>query len=72
MEISKEKLGMNVRKGREKRGLSVEEVARRLGESAECVMKIEAGKKHVTLPMALSICAVLEMTPNELLDGVRS
>ena len=71
MEISKEKLGMNVRKGREKRGISVEEMARRLGESAESVTKIEAGKKHVTLPMALSICAVLEMTPNELLDDVQ-
>ena len=63
---------MNVRKGREKRGLSVDEMANQLGESAECVMKIEAGKKHVTLAMALSICAVLEMTPNELLDGVQA
>ena len=62
---------MNVRKGREKRGLSVEEMAYQLRESKECVMKIEEGKKHVTLQMALSICAVLEMAPSELLDGVQ-
>lgn len=71
MEISKEKLGRNIRMQRERLGMSVEDAAYQMGESAEWLMKIEAGKKHVTLPMALSICAVLEMTPNELLDDVQ-
>lgn len=71
MKISKAKLGRNIRSGRERLGMSVEEMAYRLGESTENVMKIEAGRKYVSLETGLAICVVLEMTPNELLENVQ-
>ncbi len=71
MEISTEKLGANIRRERERRRLSIEELAERIEESAESVIRIENGKKRVTIALLLSFCWALDVTPNELLEGVK-
>ena len=70
MQISKEKLGMNIRAAREGRGMSMEELARCIDKSVQDVEKMEAGKKQVTLVTAITICGALEIPYNDLFDGI--
>lgn len=51
--------------------MSAEELAKRMGESTECVMQIEKGRKYLTVQMLMSVCLALDVTPNELLEGVK-
>lgn len=72
MQISRKRLGMNVRAARERKGLSVEELAMEIKEPVEDVEKIESGttRKDMSLDVAMSICFALDITPNELFDGI--
>ena len=72
MKISWKKLGANVRAARERKGLSVEELAMDIKEPVEDVEKIESGttRKGMSLDVAMSICFALDITPNELFDGI--
>ena len=72
MQISKKRLGANVRAARERKGMSVEELAMGIVERTETVEKIEAGTMQgdMSLEVALSICFALDITSNELFEGV--
>lgn len=70
MKISMYRLCKNISRTREKRDMSAEELAKRMGESTECVMQIEKGRKYLTVQMLMSVCLALDVTPNELLEGV--
>ena len=69
--ISMYRLCKNISRTREKRDMSAEELAKRMGESTECVMQIEKGRKYLTVQMLMSVCLALDVTPNELLEGVK-
>ena len=71
MNISMYRLCKNISRTREKRDMSAEELAKRMGESTECVMQIEKGRKYLTVQMLMSVCLALDDTPNELLEGVK-
>lgn len=71
MNISMYRLCKNISRTREKRDMSAEELAKRMGESTECVMQIEKGRKYLTVQMLMSVCLALDVTPNELLEGVK-
>ena len=70
MKVSMEKLGGNIRRLREERGLSVEELADKAGATADYVKKSEAGKRQITLYAAMCFCDALNVAPTELLDGI--
>ena len=70
MKISMYRLCKNISRTREKRDMNAEELAKRMGESTECVMQIEKGRKYLTVQMLMSVCLALDVTPNELLEGV--
>ena len=72
MQISMKKLGANVRAARERKGLSVEDLAMDINEPVEAVGKIETGttQEDMSLEVALSICYALDITPDELFDGI--
>ena len=69
--ISMYRLCKNISRTREKRDMSAEELAKRMGESTECVMQIEKGRKYLTVQVLMSVCLALDVTPNELLEGVK-
>ena len=71
MNISMYRLCKNISRTRENRDMSAEELAKRMGESTECVMQIEKGRKYLTVQMLMSVCLALDVTPNELLEGVK-
>jgi len=70
VKISTYRLCKNISQVRQKRGISVKELAQRIDESVECVMQIEEGRKYMTLAMLMSICQALNVTPDVLLDDV--
>lgn len=72
MKVSWTKMGENIRMYRENRGMSVEELAQKSGETADCVKKAEEGRRRITLATALALCNALGITPNELLAGVEN
>lgn len=62
------RFGLFIRKERERRELTQEEMARKLGISLNYYSLIERGKRNVDLVMAMKICAVLEL---DLSDYIR-
>lgn len=70
MKISMYRICKNISKAREKCGMSVEELAKRMGESTECVMQIEKGRKYLTVQMLMSVSLALNVTPEELLQDI--
>ena len=70
MNISMYRLCKNISRTREKRDMSAEELAKRMGESTECVMQIEKGRKYLTVQMLMSVCLALNVTPEELLQDI--
>jgi len=69
-EISMEKLGSNIRRMREERGMSVEELAQKACATVDYVNKAEAGKRVITLYAAMCFCDALGVLPNDLLCGI--
>ena len=70
MKISMYRICKNISKAREKCDMSAEELAKRMGESTECVMQIEKGRKYLTVQMLMSVCLALNVTPEELLQDI--
>ena len=68
--ISMYRLCKNISRTREKRDMSAEELAKRMGESTECVMQIEKGRKYLTVQMLMSVCLALNVTPEDLLQDI--
>ena len=70
MEISWKLLGENVRRAREKAGLTQEDAAQRLGEPVEWLTQAEYGKRMMTLESVMALCHALGATPSDLLNGI--
>jgi transcriptional regulator with XRE-family HTH domain len=61
------KLGANIQKLREKRGLSFREFSSICGIDHSKISKIEKGKKNITFTTILKLADGLEVHPTELL-----
>ena len=57
----KEQFGNLIRDGREKKGLSQEQLAERCNVTDKCISNIELGKSDPKLSTAIKICHVLEI-----------
>jgi transcriptional regulator with XRE-family HTH domain len=62
-------LGQAIRAGREERGLSVRELARRINVSPSFVSQIELGKANPSVGTLYAVVSVLGMTLDELIGG---
>lgn len=70
VKVSMEKLGANIRRLREERGWSVEELAQRAGATEDYVLKAEAGKHRITLYAVMCFCDAFGVEPGALLNGI--
>ena len=69
-QLSLSKIGENVRTRRRAVGLSQEELAFRSGLDRTYVGGVERGERNITVISALKICAPLDCTLSELVEGV--
>lgn len=63
------KIGQQIRKIRVKREITQEYMAEKLNLSETHYCKIENGHRTCTLSNLISICKILDVTPNYLLEG---
>ena len=68
VKVSMEKLGANIRRIREEKGWSIEELAEKTGASADYVKKAEAGKCRITVYAVMTFCDAFDIESSELLD----
>ena len=69
-EISWVKLGANIKRVREEKGMSVEELAEKAYATEAYIVKAEAGKRRLTLQALMTFCNALDVEPVVLLEGV--
>lgn len=62
-----DRLGVNIRAARVRRGLSVRRVARAVGLSASLISQIEIGKTHPSISTLYALAEFLEVSADELL-----
>lgn len=67
MDIDRDKLGRRIKKAREARGYSQEELAEKLGVSQALIGHLEVGRSSVSLSTFVRIANILETTPDNLL-----
>ncbi|HUC93904.1 MAG TPA: helix-turn-helix transcriptional regulator [Paenibacillus sp.] len=65
-------IGKRIRKARENKGLTQENLAEELDVSNAYISKIERGKTPINLERLSEICTVLEETPEYILSGTNS
>jgi transcriptional regulator with XRE-family HTH domain len=65
-------LGRRLRERREQEGLSLRELARRLGISASAISQFETGKSRLSVSTLYAIVTELGMSLDELFSGLRS
>lgn len=61
-------LGFNIKKYREKKGLTQVNLAVRLGFSQEYICRIEKGKKYMSLKKLFELADVLEVPVKDLFN----
>ena len=60
-------IGMRLQTLRKQKGLSQEELARRIGTSQTQICRIERGERYPSLRFILRMCRTLRIPPNEVL-----
>ena len=63
-----EKIGNNIREGRKFKGLTQKQVAECLNMTQQQYSRFENGIFELNYSQLIAICALLEMTPNEIFD----
>ncbi len=66
-----ERFGQNVRKARLARGWTQERLAHESGLAYPQVSRIERGKREIRLRTFVKLVRALDVSPAELLDGLR-
>ena len=61
-----EKLNMNIRNFRQFRGITQQEMARRLGKSKNVISNWERGDNSPNPDEIVKLCEILEVTPNQI------
>lgn len=62
-------IGRRIRECRERMGLSIEEVANRIGYSYDHLSKVERGERTFTVDLLGTIAEILDTTPDYLIFG---
>ncbi len=68
--VSYEKLGANIRRLREERGWSVEELADKAYATIDLVRDAEAGRRRLTVEAVMTFCDAFGVEADALLNGV--
>lgn len=69
MVYDKAAVGERIRAQRKAMGLTVDQMAERIGRIPKFCADIERGKAGMSIETMLSICSVLKMSPDQLLLG---
>ena len=70
--MNKKMLGQRINSARKERGLTSEQLAEQCYISAAYLRQIESGKKVPSLPLFISLCNELNVSPNYLLQDLLS
>lgn len=62
------KLGQNISKIRKERGFTQEQMAEKIGVTAQYVSIIENGRANISIQTFLSVCELLKVNPLVLID----
>jgi Predicted transcriptional regulators len=65
----KEIIGKNIRTLRKQCGLTQTFLAEEMGKTVDHIAHVESGHNGVSMRMLLDICAVLGVSPNDVLEG---
>jgi transcriptional regulator with XRE-family HTH domain len=71
MDRAVKRFGENVRAARKAKGWTQEDLAHESGLATVQVSRIERGVREIRLTTLLRLLHALEMTPNDLLSGMR-
>ena len=63
-------VGERIKKARKMKGLSQEELCKKIGFSVAFLSRIERGSSHINLTRLSQICEILDITEGEILNGV--
>lgn len=66
-EAGRESVGNQIRLARIDRGMTQEDLARRVGRSVPTISKIEAGKQSIDVDSLIAICRSLRISPAAVL-----
>ncbi|MFA5937800.1 MAG: helix-turn-helix transcriptional regulator [Sinimarinibacterium sp.] len=69
MKKLREALGVNVRRMRQSKGWSQEELCARSGVSQSYVSQVESGLRSVSIDVIDQLASALDVTPDQLLKG---
>lgn len=70
-ELILQRFGKNVKRFREKKGLSLRELSYNCNIDNSKISKIEKGKVNITLLTLMELCVALEVSPAELLGTIK-
>lgn len=62
-------IGKRIKDSRDKKGITQEQFAERIGVSAAYISKIERGKTPISLDRLAEICKILETEPEYIISG---
>lgn len=62
-------IGKRIKEERKKKGLTQEELVEQMGVSVAYLSKVETGKIHINLERLSQICAILNITEGQILNG---
>ena len=71
IDITPEHVGRNLKRIREGRGLSRDDLAKVSGYSLALIERLENGRCYPSVASLLDLCAALGVTPNDVLIGGR-
>ena len=63
-------IGKRIKAARRKKGLTQENLVEKMGVSIAYLSKVETGRIHINLERLSQICAILDVTEGEILNGV--
>lgn len=69
MEINYIRLGERIKNLRKARKMSIDELAQKVHYSVKSIVLVENGQAVISLELFVTLCTVLDIAPNELLEG---
>lgn len=69
MELNYNRLGERIKNIRRGKKLSIEDLAQKVQYSAKSIVMLESGQASIGLELFANLCTVLDVTPNDLLEG---
>lgn len=67
--MDKKNIGRNIRRLRKKCGMTQVELAKAANVTVDHIAHVEIGAGSISVPLLLEICRLLNVTPNDILEG---